>query len=309
MTSIGILGIGQMGARLCARLVDAGFAVTVFDPDPSTLDAARVLGATVALTSTDVAAGADILCTILPGKAEVEAALPAIIAAMRPGTLWLDFTSGDPSVTDRLTELAAATGIGAVTATMGGGPAEAASGDLTLFVGGAETDVDRASTVLAALSSRIEFVGPNPADAQTVKLLANLLWFGQVVAVTEALLLGQKLGVSPSTLRRVLPGSAGGSVFIDRHLDLLLAGDYAESFGLDRCLEELQTLRDLADQHGTPFELSSLVTRLHEQALERYGAVKGELLAAKLLEERAGQRLRGAPFGRRSLGDLAQGPS
>jgi 3-hydroxyisobutyrate dehydrogenase-like beta-hydroxyacid dehydrogenase len=292
MIAIGILGLGRMGQPIARRLLGHGFAVEVFDPDPASVDSAAALGATVANRSTDVAAAADVLCTVLPGRAEIDATMPAILDAMRPGSLWLDLTSGDPTVTARLAELAAARGIGAVTATMGGGPAEAASGSLTLFVGGAETDVDRVSAVLAALSSTVEHVGRNAADAQTVKLIANLLWFGQVVAVTEALLLGQRLGVSPSTLRRVLPASAGGSAFIDRHLDLLLAGDYAETFGLDRCVEELQTLRDLAEQHGTPFELSSLVTRLHEQALARYGAVKGELLAAKLLEEQAGQQLR-----------------
>jgi 3-hydroxyisobutyrate dehydrogenase-like beta-hydroxyacid dehydrogenase len=281
-----------MGLPLSGRLVDAGYTVIVFDPAVTAVDSARELGARIATDSTDVAAVADILCTVLPGRAEIEAGLPPVLEAMRPGSVWLDLTSGDPTVTTRLAERASALGIGAVTATMGGGPAEAASGSLTLFVGGAERDVERVSGILSIWSTTIEMVGPNPGDAQTVKLLANLLWFGQVVAVTEALLLGQRLGVSPSTLRRVFPASAGGSAFIDRHLDLLLDGDYAESFGLDRCVEELQTLRHLAESLGTPFELSSLVTRLHEQALARYGAVKGELLAAKLLEERAGERLR-----------------
>lgn len=292
VTTIGLLGLGRMGLPICARLISAGFTVTVYDPSPDAMTSASALGASAASRLTDVAAAADILCTVLPGRAEIEANAAAFLGAMRPGTVWLDLTSGDPSLTNRLVELAAIGDVRAVTATMGGGPAEAASGSLTLFVAGKQPEVERLSGVLGALAGAIEHVGPNPADAQTVKLIANLLWFGQVVAVTEALLLGQRLGVSASTLRRVLPASAGASAFIDRHLDLLLDGDYAETFGLERCVEELRTLRDLAEAHGTPFELSSLVTRLHEQALARYGAVKGELLAAKLLQERAGQLLR-----------------
>jgi 3-hydroxyisobutyrate dehydrogenase len=80
-------------------------------------------------------------------------------------------------------------------------------------------------------------------------------------------------------------------VFIDEYLDRLLTGDYLENFGIDRCVEELETLVRLADTRGVPFELSSLVARQHRDALERFGAVDGELLAAKLLEERAGMGL------------------
>ena len=89
-----------------------------------------------------------------------------------------------------------------------------------------------------------------------------------------------------------LASSAGGSVFIDEYLDKLLDGDYLESFGLDRIVEELDTLADLAREEGVPFELSELVVRLHRDALEKFGAVDGELLAARLLELRAGRDLR-----------------
>ena len=82
-------------------------------------------------------------------------------------------------------------------------------------------------------------VGSRPGDAQIVKLLANLLWFGQVIATTEALLLGSRLGIDLTVLREALGNSAGGSVFLDRHVDLLLAGDYLHDFSLDRCVAEL----------------------------------------------------------------------
>jgi len=125
------------------------------------------------------------------------------------------------------------------------------------------------------------------------KLLANLLWFGQVIAVSEALLLGQALGVAPSGLAATLSRSAGGSAFIDEHLQALLAGDYLEHFGIDRVVEELEILVSMAAENRIPFEVSTLVTRLHREALDRFGAVDGELLAARLLEEQAGRELRG----------------
>jgi len=280
MQRIGVLGLGRMGAPIAARLAAAGFAIQGYDPRGgahSTAGSARELAASV-----------DVLITVLPGRAETEAVLPDLLAVMKPGALWLDLTSGDPALTERL-----ARGARAVGAPMGGGPAEAQAGTLTLFVGGAETDIESLRPLLETIASRIERAGERPQDGQIVKLLANLLWFGQAVAVTEALLLGVSLGLSLAAMREILPRSAGGSAFMDGYLDRLLAGDYAATFGLDRCVEELDTLVALAESAGTPFALSTLVDGLHREALAAFGPVDGELLVAKLLERRAGIDLSG----------------
>ena len=137
----------------------------------------------------------------------------------------------------------------------------------------------------------IDYLGIPVGAGYAAKLIVNLLWFGQVAAVTEALLLGRSLGLSPSALRALLPTTAAGSAFIDGQLDQLLQGDYLETFGIDRVVAELDILADLAREGGVPFELSRVVTRLHREALETFGAVDGEMLVAKLLELEAGVRL------------------
>jgi 3-hydroxyisobutyrate dehydrogenase-like beta-hydroxyacid dehydrogenase len=274
---IGVFGLGRMGAPI-ARALAQRWDVVTYDPvvapgDPRAL-----------------AAGVDVLVTVLPGAAELRQLAP-VLDALRPGSLWLDLTSGDPRVYAELASLTKMQEIDVVGAPMAGGPSAAEAKLLRFHVGGAASAVARALPILDVLGSH-EVVGANPGDGQTAKLLANLLWFGQVVAVTEALLLGQSLGLDLRRLRDTLASGAGGSVFIDEYLDSLLAGDYLETFGLDRVVEELDTLASLAQQEGVPFELSNQVARLHREALERFGAVDGELLAAKLLEERAGRALR-----------------
>lgn len=287
MTAIGVLGAGRMGAPVARALVTAGHDVVVWDPDAS-----RLTGLPASRTASELAAHADVLVTVLPGSPEVDAAVSSALDTLRPGSLWLDLSSSDPRLVQRLAERALARGIETVGAPMGGGPTAAESGRLAFYVGGAEDAVARARPLLDALGERVDHVGASVADGYTAKLLANLLWFGQVVAVSEALLLGQSLGISPAALRSTLSASAGGSVFIDQHLDSLLDGDYAESFGIDRVVEELTVLSELAESASVPFELSNLVTRLHREALDRFGAVPGEMLGAKLLEERAGRTLR-----------------
>jgi 3-hydroxyisobutyrate dehydrogenase len=280
-----------MGLPIARRLVAAGFVVTVFDLIP---ERSVATGAAAAMSARALAASSDILVTVLPGVPEIEQAMLGIgglVDALPAGSLWVDLTSNDPRVADAIADRGAARGIEALGAPMAGGVRAAESGAIRFFAGGTASALERARPLLTALGS-VDHVGDRVADGYLAKLLANLLWFGQVVAVTEALLLGQALGLSPALLRQQLARSAGGSVFIDEYLDRLLAGDYLETFGIDRCVEELETLVSLARGADVPFELSTTVARLHREALERFGAVDGELLAARLLEERARVTLR-----------------
>ncbi|MFD1714144.1 NAD(P)-dependent oxidoreductase [Amnibacterium flavum] len=289
---VGVLGVGRMGLPICRRLLASGFAVSVHDVDTEARAGAAAIGAAVVSDAESLAARSDILVSVLPGVAEIRAAFVGDAGLLRhlpEGALWLDLTSGDPVLTNELSAIAAEYGVRTATATMGGGPANAEDGTLVFHLAGADDAVADARVLLGPLASPggVRLVGPVPSDAQTVKLLANLLWFGQVVAVSEALMLGERLGMAPDALGDALVGSAGGSRFLDLHLAPLLAGDYSADFGFDRVVEELQTVSRIADSTSTPFELSRLVTRLHEQALEHFGPRDSETLVAALLRERA----------------------
>ena len=297
MLAIGMLGLGRMGAPICRRLVEGGFAVTVHDPAEGARFSADRIGAGWAESVAAVAAGVDVLATVLPGPKELEAAMLApdgALWSMRPGSLWLDFTSGDPRVSKRIAGEAAQREILSVGAPMGGGPVDAAAGTLKFFADGPPADVEAIRPILEQLSrpGGIQWMGTEPGYGQVAKLLANLLWFGQAAAVTESLLLGQAMGLDVRALRDALAQSAGGSRFIDDSTEALFRGDYMESFALSRCVEELETLTGLAKETGSPFEISTHVTDLYKEALTELGDVDGELLVAKLLETRAGHLLR-----------------
>ena len=282
---IGIIGLGRMGAPIAARLRDGGFEVSTWDTRvDSTSTSAGELAATV-----------DVLITVLPGSPELRDVMVGIdvaLTSMAPGALWLDLTSADPRVAREIAEAATARGVHSVGAPMGGGPQGAAAGELNFFVGGAATSIDRARPILDLLGARITVMGDDIGAGYTTKLLANTLWFGQAIAVAEALLVGQAQGLELGALRDALDGSAAGSVFISEHLPALFDGDYLATFGIDRVVEELEAVRDLAAAAATPASLTNLVTQTHRDALAEFGAIDGELLGIKLLELRAGRELR-----------------
>ncbi|MEU3183572.1 NAD(P)-dependent oxidoreductase [Streptomyces sp. NPDC006923] len=297
LSRVALLGAGRMGTPVCGRLVRAGHRVAAFDPRPEREHAVRSVGAEWGRSAVAVATTADVLITVLPGPAEAEAALgDAVFAALAPGAVWIDMTSNAPAAAAPLRERARAHGVAVLEAPIGGSPGDAAQGRLRLFVGGVADTLDRCRPLLESVAApdRIAHMG-GPGTGYTAKLLVNLLWFGQAAATAEALLLGSRAGIDLRVLCDALADSAIGSDLIRRDLPSVFTGDYLASYGLDRIHEQLTAITAAARHLGTPHEMADTVERLHRRALDRFGAVDGELLVVALLEEAAGTRLRSGP--------------
>jgi 3-hydroxyisobutyrate dehydrogenase len=202
-------------------------------------------------------------------------------------------TSNSPDAVGPIRERIAGRGVGILEAPAGGGIRAAREGMLQLFVGGEADLFERHRPLLEVLGDpdRIVHAGGHGAG-YTVKLLINLLWFGQAIATAEALLLGQRTGIELQVLQQAFNASAAASSFTGRNLDALFRGDYLTSFSLNRICEELETATTLARHHQVPFDLSGHVLHTYRRALARYGPAGGELLAVALLEEEAGLQLR-----------------
>ena len=291
MDRIGFVGAGRMGLPMCAALARAGHEVIATDERPDREAAVLAGGAAWADSPAQAAATADVLITMLPGPEEVQEAMAGAggaLSALPPGTTWIDMTSNSPAAVRPLRELALARKVAVLDAPVGGGVQAARDGRLQLFVGGDASLLAKHRPLLESLTGpgRIAHVG-GPGAGYTVKLLVNLLWFGQAVATAEALLLGKRAGIDLQVLQETLNTSAAASNFIGCDLQALFRGDYLASFGLDRICQELAAVTGLAAEHHVPFELSRQVQRTYQRALDRYGPADGELLAVALLEEQA----------------------
>jgi 3-hydroxyisobutyrate dehydrogenase len=284
---IGFVGLGRMGLPMCARLVAAGFDVTATD----LRDALRErVGARWAEGAAQVAGGAELVVTMLPGSSEVAGIIDELAGALGPDARWLEMSTAAPRVAHACT----ARGVRFVDAPVGGGPAAAEAGRLLAFAGGEADDIERCRPVLDALARRVVHVGPSGSGYAT-KLLVNALWFTSAVASAEALTLGSRLGLELDTLVSALRDSAADSRFLADFADPLLDGDDLATFPLARCCEELAEVVALAEHAGVPLEVISAVSALHRSALERYGEVDGELLGARLVAERANVALTRPP--------------
>ncbi len=281
---LGFVGLGRMGLPMCERLVGAGFDVVATDLRPALREQ---VSARWADGPARVADGVELVVTMLPGIEEVAGIVDELASALAPGACWIEMSSAAP----RVARACRARGVRFVDAPVGGGPAAAREGSLVVFAGGEAVDLERCRPALDVLAERILHVGPSGSGYAT-KLLVNALWFTHAAASAEALTLGKRLGLDFDLLLGALRASAADSRFLADYADPLLDGDDLATFGLARCCEELSAVVTLADELDVSLDVISAVSGLHDSALERYGDVDGELLAARLVAERAAVTLR-----------------
>src|SRR3981189_349390 len=214
--TIGFIGLGKMGRPMAARLIEAGFKLRVFDVSQKAVsDFVGACPAAVATASPRAASeGVDALITMLPdGKIVRQALIEGQDAARKSllaGVLVLDMSSSNPVDTQKLARDLASAGAALLDAPVSGGVKRALDGSLAIMVGGAAADLERARPVLAAMGKTITLCGPAGAG-HTLKALNNSLSAAGLVAMCEALVVGEAFGLDPGTMVDVFNSSTGKS--------------------------------------------------------------------------------------------------
>jgi len=294
---VGFVGLGNMGGPMCGHLVSAGFDVTAFDLNAAALSRWVEAGARGAGSVAECAAGAEVLITMLPAPPQVEAVWLGDgggVAALEPGSLAIDMSTSSTAVGTRVVAAVGARGVDFLDAPVAGQSIGADAGTLAIYVGGPGAAFARALPLFEAMGDpeRIFHLGGNGAG-YTVKLLLNLLWFIESVAVGEVLSVGVRAGVSLDRLHAALVGSPANSVFLERDARMVLDdGDYDEAFPMRLVTKDLGLAVDLARDVGVPVELTALVEQIHRRARALYGDDAGEISAIRLYEDLAGVKLR-----------------
>jgi len=282
---------------MCGHLVAAGYEMTVFDVNPDAVARSVDAGARAARSVADCARGAEAMITMLPAPPQVEAVWlgeGGALAALDPGSIAIDMSTSSTAVGARVVREAGSRGIEVLDAPVAGQSIGARAGTLAIYVGGGDPAFERARELFNVMGDRERVFHVGPAGAgYTVKLLLNLLWFIQSVAVGEVLSVGVRAGVSLDRLHGALVGSPANSVFLERDVRMVLDdGDYDEAFPMRLVTKDLGLAVDLAREVGVPVELTALVEQIHRRARTLYGDDAGEISAVRLYEDVAGVRLR-----------------
>jgi len=210
---VAFIGTGTMGQPMLANLVKKGFQAIAYDTATMALDAAVRLGAERADSAAQAAAAGELVITMLPSSANVEAAYlgaGGIIEGLAAGRLCVDMSTIDPGTSQRVAAHLKERRIRFLDAPVSGGVGGAVAGSLAIMVGGEASDLEEAQPVLAAMGSNIIHVGAVGAG-EVAKLCNNLISGAVAVAVSEAFRIGEAFGVDPHILTGVIAKSSGAT--------------------------------------------------------------------------------------------------
>jgi 3-hydroxyisobutyrate dehydrogenase len=295
---VGVVGVGRLGRHLAASLVRAGFEVAVHDRDENAQGALIAAGARGGASPGDVASDADAVITCLPSPgsvAEVVDGEDGVFSALRDGGTWIDMSTNDRRELLRLADRACVRGIATLEAPVTGGVHLAATGAVTVIVGGDESVVEAHMPLFEAMGDRIFHVGPL-GSASDLKVITNMLAFVHLVACGEALMLAKRAGLDLADAFEVIKASSGTSFVHETEGQVILNGSYDIGFTLDLALKDLGLALDLGDDAGVPLALVHAARARFVEARERYGGAAWSPTVVKLLEDDLGEPLRASGF-------------
>lgn len=284
---IGMVGIGMMGHGIASNLLKHGHALRVMEhPGNQPLDALKAAGALTAASAAEVAAGADIVITVLTGAPEVERVLlgaHGVLERLQRGSVVIDCSTSLPATTAKVAAAVEAAGGQFLDAPMTRTPKEAAEGRLNLLVGGAADVLERCRPVLACFAENILHAGPVGAG-HSMKLLHNFVSLGSVALVCEAAACAARLQIRPEVFVDILAKGGGRGVALERVAPFLLDGETAQlRFSIANAAKDAAYYRTMAGQAGAAATIADGVLDCLRAAAERApGTLLPEL--ARLLE-------------------------
>jgi len=258
---VGFIGLGNMGRPMASNLQRKGFAVTVFDVNPAAVGELSRIGAAAAADGRGVAAVSDVVITMLPDSASVEAVLlgdQGVLPGMASGSLVMDMSTVDPLLTDRLAAAAAAKGCAFVDAPVGRLASHAARGESLFMVGAAAEDFTRVKPLLDAMGTTIHHCGAAGTGIRT-KLVNNYLAIVSCAFNAEALALSQRFGLSLEKTLAVVHGTTATNGQLKMAwASKVLKGDTDPGFTIDLAHKDLTLIAGAAQAAGVPVPIADV---------------------------------------------------
>jgi 3-hydroxyisobutyrate dehydrogenase len=266
---VGVVGLGAMGSGMAKSLRRAAFELKVFDVRAGAAEAFAQSGGTACSSAAELAAGCDVLVSVVVNAAQTEDLLfgsGAVAAALRKDSVFVMCSTVDPNWSIALEARLAELGLLYLDAPISGGAAKAASGEMTMMTSGRPEAYALCQPVLDAMAARVYKLGDRAGAGSKVKIINQLLAGVHIAAAAEAMALGLREGVDPAALYEVITHSAGNSWMFENRMAHVLSADYTPLSAVDIFVKDLGLVLDLARATKFPLPLSSTAHQMFMQA-------------------------------------------
>ena len=294
----GFIGLGHLGRHLAGSLVRPGFPVVVNDLDPDNAQELVAAGARYAADPQGVAEAVHAVITCLPSPKVSERVLTGergILKGLKPGATWIEMSTLDEQEVLRLGKVAADTGVRMLESPVTGGVHLAASGEITVIIGGDSDLYDLHLPAFQAMGKQIFRAGPL-GKAAVIKVITNMLAFIHLIATGEALMLAKKGGIDLTDAFNIIKASSGNSFVHETEGQVILNGSYNINFTMDLAVKDLGFALGFGREFGVPLDLASHALQTFIRARSAYGGDAWSSQVVKLLEDATGTDLRAPGF-------------
>ncbi|HET6680516.1 MAG TPA: NAD(P)-dependent oxidoreductase [Gemmatimonadaceae bacterium] len=290
--NVAFLGLGAIGAPMARHVAAPPFSLAVWN---RTADVAARFAAGAnarhATSPADAARGAEIVITCLPTSREVEALLDGadgLQAAMQPGSVLVDCTSGDPASSRRIASMLASRGVAFVDAPVSGGVSGAERGALTVMCGGSADDLARVRPVLERFGEKVVHCGEVGAG-HAVKAINQAMLAVHIWSLSEGLAALASAGVNVTTALDVINASSGRSnTSMNLFPERVLTRAFPRTFKLALLDKDARIAAGFAREHGVPSPMLQLASELMRTGHAVLGEEADHVEAVRVVEAWAG---------------------
>ena len=289
MKKIAFLGLGVMGSAMTARLLRAGFPVTVWNRNPDRAEGVRGMGANVAASPGEAAAGADVVIAMVADDDASRAVWTGgagALQGLRPGAVAIECSTLSPAWVTDLAGLVEQRGAAFLDAPVTGSKPQAASGEVLFLVGGDPQVLQSVRDALAPMSRDAVYMGPVGSGAK-MKLVNNFQSAVQAVALGEALALCERCGLDSVAAMHVIVNGAPGSPLVKTVGARMMARDYSVNFFLRLMRKDVDYAAQEARRHGVELRTAAAALDAFDRAI---ASGWGEADFASVAESIAGRK-------------------
>ena len=268
---VGFIGLGIMGKPMARNLMEAEYELTVHNRSPEKAEELGEEGAAVAGSPREVAEKSDVIITMLPDSPQVEevvAGEDGVLEGIKEGSLLVDMSTISPVVTEELAKKLNERGVGMLDAPVSGGDIGAIEGTLSIMVGGEEEDFQRARPLFEVMGKTITHVGAS-GSGQVVKAANQIVVALSIEAVSEALVLGSKGGVSAEKVLDVLSGGLAANKVMEVKREKFLERAFEPGGKVEFHHKDLGIALSAGREYGVVLPVTALVDQMFEALMKR----------------------------------------
>ena len=287
---LGFIGVGRMGQHMASRLLEAGYALTIYDTNETAMQRLEQRGAKRAASAADVAAQCETVLVSLPTPDIVKAVALGKAGVIEGGKakVFVDLSTTGPRVAKEVAEGLAKKGITAVDAPVSGGPSGAEKGTLAMMVACPKALADELRPVIEVLG-KFFYIGEAPGLGQTMKVINNLLSATAITITSEAMVMGVKAGLDPATMLDVInAGSGRNTATADKFPRCVLPRRFDFGFTTGLLYKDIKLCLDEAEALGVPMIVGNAVRQMMAIGKAAQGADADITEFVKPLEKLAG---------------------